>query len=320
MANIINHNTITSDIYMYMDSVVKNDTHYIFTGWIGAVEDDIVELSYGTDLENIHIPTVEFYKRPDILEYYSFKSGVDGNYGVNFSIPIELIEEKKACLYAKLTNGNWYILGSLRRWVAYHSGFNREHKDLIVVDDFYAYPDFVRDFAINNIGYSPSKYHKGERAEDRFILNGTKQKLEKIIGREIYNWNYEGYANGIFQFCTADQPIVYHVDTQMYAGIVYLTPDAPPETGTAFYKSKVNGRRKFEGNDRSSSDYIDTFKGLSNEPNFYDGTQFELVDVVGNVYNRLVLFNAAQIHAAVEYFGDDINNSRFFHMFFFDVK
>ena len=65
--------------------------------------------------------------------------------------------------------------------------------------------------------------------------------------------------------------------------------------------------------------YYKTFKGLSNDMNFYDGTQFEKIDDIGNVYNRLVIFNSSQLHAATEYFGDAINNARFFHMFFFDV-
>ena len=70
---------------------------------------------------------------------------------------------------------------------------------------------------------------------------------------------------------------------------------------------------------RKTQAYIDAFKGNSNEMNFYDGSNFEKIDEVGNVYNRLVLFNAKHIHAATQYFGDAIDNSRFFHMFFFDV-
>ena len=57
----------------------------------------------------------------------------------------------------------------------------------------------------------------------------------------------------------------------------------------------------------------------SNDANFYDSTQYELMDEVANVYNRLVLFNAKRIHAATKYFGDSIENARFFQLFFFDV-
>jgi hypothetical protein len=53
--------------------------------------------------------------------------------------------------------------------------------------------------------------------------------------------------------------------------------------------------------------------------NFYDKSGLEVVDVVGNVYNRLFIFNAKSIHAASEYFGDTKENSRLFQIFFFDA-
>jgi hypothetical protein len=107
----------------------------------------------------------------------------------------------------------------------------------------------------------------------------------------------------------------------MYAAMVYLTPGAPPQTGTAMYRSKSTGISSFPGQEsRMGDEYYKTFKGLSNDMNFYDGTQFEKIDDIGNVYNRLVIFNSSQLHAATEYFGDAINNARFFHMFFFDVE
>ena len=47
---------------------------------------------------------------------------------------------------------------------------------------------------------------------------------------------------------------------------------------------------------------------------------YEVVDTVANVYNRLVMFDSKSIHAATGYFGDAIENARFFHLFFFDVE
>jgi hypothetical protein len=53
---------------------------------------------------------------------------------------------------------------------------------------------------------------------------------------------------------------------------------------------------------------------------YYDSTQFDEVDVVGNVYNRIVLFNAKLIHAAPVYFGTNVENGRLFQLFFFDLE
>jgi len=63
------------------------------------------------------------------------------------------------------------------------------------------------------------------------------------------------------------------------------------------------------------SDFDKTFK-----TGFYDKTQFDEVDTVGNVYNRLVLFNARMIHAASEYFGTTKEDGRLFQLFFFDLE
>ena len=47
---------------------------------------------------------------------------------------------------------------------------------------------------------------------------------------------------------------------------------------------------------------------------------WETVDSIGNVYNRLVIFNAQYIHSVSEYFGEDITNSRLFQLFFFNLN
>jgi hypothetical protein len=45
-----------------------------------------------------------------------------------------------------------------------------------------------------------------------------------------------------------------------------------------------------------------------------------LVDTVGNIFNRLVIFDGGLIHSASDYFGWDIASSRLFHMFFFNAE
>ena len=109
----------------------------------------------------------------------------------------------------------------------------------------------------------------------------------------------------------AGEQIVYHYDLQEYAAIIFLTPDAPPGTGTNTYRSKVTG----ELNITSITDINMVFRN-----GFLDPTQFDLVDKIGNVYNRLLIFDAKLIHSASCYFGNNDNNCRLFQMFFFDVE
>jgi hypothetical protein len=51
-----------------------------------------------------------------------------------------------------------------------------------------------------------------------------------------------------------------------------------------------------------------------------DLTKWELVDRVGNVFNRLILFDAHNYHMSQDYFGDSKENGRLFQVFFFSTE
>jgi glycosyltransferase involved in cell wall biosynthesis len=187
---------------------------------------------------------------------------------------------------------------------------NTETKSrLWIVDDFYADPHAVRDFALQQEFEPNINYYKGSRTKEQFIIPGTKEAFEKIIGKKITNWTETHGMCGRFQYCTAEDSLVYHCDGQTLAGMVYLTPDAPYSCGTSLFAHKKTGLR-------NENDFVET--DVFSETGFYDKTKFELVDTAGNVFNRLVIFDAKCIHSANEYFGTDLTNSRLFHLFFFD--
>lgn len=304
------HKTINPNILWYVDTIEykKHNNKDVLNGWIFHTTNKITNLTIaGQDIR--FQPSV----RNDVKKVYPYAIDIVG-------FQIEIKEEYRTKpVQVHFENGEILEIDSLEKFYAFYSGFNIGHKNLIVVDNFYYNPDLVRNYAINGLQFNNSDYHRGKRS-DRFILNGTKEKLEEILGRKILNWNYEGYANGVFQFCTSYDPIVYHVDTQQFAGVVFLTPNAPLEAGTATYRSKITGATRFDNPADDTELYEKTFKGVSDEMNFYDNTSYELVDKVSNVYNRLVMWDAKAIHAATAYFGDNINNSRFFQLFFFDVE
>ena len=96
--------------------------------------------------------------------------------------------------------------------------------------------------------------------------------------------------------------------------MLYLTPNAPYECGTTLYAHKRNRARSYydEG-------WNEAWTNIPGDCHL-DGTHFEPVDVMGNVYNRLVIFDASCIHSASQYFGTVIDNSRLWQMFFFDTE
>lgn len=191
-------------------------------------------------------------------------------------------------------------------------------KRAIIVDDFYQDPDYVRNFALSqNLNAHPD-FHKGYRTEDKFFAPNMKEVFQDILGLKIKNWYNGPYCNAVFQYCTKDDELVYHTDGQDWAGAIYLTPDAPYTSGTSLWASKLQKGAR-DGND-PNFDFNLVFPEDRGCNPFLNQDFFEKVDDLGNVYNRLVLWDANLIHAASEYFGTHPFNSRLFHLFFFDVE
>jgi hypothetical protein len=127
---------------------------------------------------------------------------------------------------------------------------------------------------------------------------------------------WEDYGmNGRFQSASSGTSLVYHCDQQMWAGMIYLTPNAPVASGTRLMQHKETKIRHSQ-EPVNGKDINHAF----NQHTFVDPHPYEDVDVAGNVYNRLVIFDAKCIHAAQDYFGWDIESGRLWHMFFFDTE
>lgn len=182
-----------------------------------------------------------------------------------------------------------------------------KNKRLFVVDNFYSDPDAVRNFALGVEFQEDLRFYKGLRSTQAYHPPGIVQAFEEIIGQKITQFG-EGSPNGCFQITTAQDPQVYHHDLQKWAAMIYLTPNAPLESGTRLLRTK-------EGKIGHMTDprINDAFTG-----GFYDSTKFEIVDSASNMYNRLVIMDAQHIHSAGSYFGQGKEDGRLTHLFFFD--
>ena len=193
----------------------------------------------------------------------------------------------------------------------------RMDKGFFVIDNFFENPNSVREFALKQ------KYFDGEgavgcRTRKQFLWDGLKEKFEEIIGEKIPDNTDSGYGwkdlgiNGRFQSCKAGTPMVFHCDAQKWAAIIFLFPDAPIQSGTSFYRDKKTKVRH--------SSQIDWNNGGLDimSKTFLDPTPYEKVDTVGNVFNRLVIFNGGLLHSGNDYFGWDLESSRLFQVFFFE--
>lgn len=289
------HNTNSSTFYMHVEN--KD-----MTGWIACV-DEINDIYIG-DQRLIYDKNS---RREDVEVAYK-------NDGINVkAYDVEFPRSSGSCTDPVWVNGE--NVGTLIKYYVYYSGFKTKQNklDMVVVENFYEDPDMVRELALN-FEYSSQSSHRGYSA-NAWTLDGTKEKFEEILQTKILDWHDPRYRNGMFQYITGRDPIVHHVDENNYAGIIYLTPYAPFECGTSFYESKSEGRSWYNHNPDDRESYERAFNG-----NFYNRHKFNEIDRVGNVYNRLVLWDSFKIHAATQHFGTDLYDSRLFHIFFFDTE
>ena len=202
---------------------------------------------------------------------------------------------------------------------------------IIVVDNFYNNAQGTRDYILTQ-EFSVKGNFPGQRTISyanehlRDIIQGyvapfggkitefpmpssskteNKKDSNKKDDKAIYN--------GSFQYTTSRERSWIHVDGwNNWAGVLYLTPDAPLSAGTAFYRFK-NG--EYSDEDAKLLNTTDNTNKCSQ-----DLTKWEQVDRVGNVFNRLILFNSKRFHMSMDYFGDTKENSRLFQVFFFSTE
>jgi len=279
------HETLSKDVKGYMETTQK--------GWCFHNTKFIRPLRFKT---KDTIKDVILEERPDLVRFYNNP-------------------EIAMCGWSHTETSGELQMNINEEWVTIFSieptdilvNINKSLPSFIVVDNFYTDPDKVREFALKQEFFSDITKYKGKRSAS-FRFDGLKERFEGILGRKISNWETYG-TNGCFQYCIAEDLPVYHYDSQKYAGVLFLTPDAPIKSGTQFFRSRYTKKMKVAGEDHST-----VFRN-----GFYDSTEFESVDTVGNLYNRIVLFDARLIHAAPVYFGNTKENGRLFQLFFFDL-
>jgi len=183
--------------------------------------------------------------------------------------------------------------------------------NLIVIDDFYTNPNEVRDFVLNQpfgvTGNYPGKRTKSYANDE---LRETIQKYVQPFGGKITEFkSNETDYNGSFQYTTSRDRSWIHVDPfNNWGGVIYLTPDAPLSSGTGFYRYKETGK-EYQSVEHSETDKYSQ-----------DITKWDLIDSVGNVFNRLILFNSKRFHISMDYFGTSVNDSRLFQVLFFSTE
>jgi len=188
---------------------------------------------------------------------------------------------------------------------------------LIIIDDFYNNVDDVREFALQQ-DFNVDGNYPGHRTIS-FINESIKTAISNIVFPYAGNitWWGDNYT-GAYQYTTQHDRSWIHADqTTMWAGVCYLTPNAPYSSGTGLFRHKTSGLRAAVKNPDGSYDQ-DILSAVYKDSR--DMTKWELMDVVGNVYNRLVIYRGDLFHMSLDYFGSDRYDGRLFQTFFFNTE
>jgi hypothetical protein len=193
---------------------------------------------------------------------------------------------------------------------------------LIIIDNFYKNAMETRNYVLTQ-EFKVRGNYPGQRTRS-FANNHLKDIIQDYItpfGGKITefpmpdetNKDDNNIYNGAFQYTTSRDRSWIHVDGfNNWAGVLYMTPDAPVSAGTGFYKYKDGTTYESDMKILDNKAEIDAF--------CQDMTRWEQVDKVGNIFNRLILFNSKRFHMSLDYFGNSKENGRLFQVFFFSTE
>ena len=186
----------------------------------------------------------------------------------------------------------------------------------LIIDDFYSNPEEVREFALEQ-EFKVRGNYPGMRTEP-FANEDIKETIESIIAPfagKITRWHTE--YTGCFQYTTAYDRSWIHADSwNDWAGVLYLTPNAPASAGTGIFRHKNTGLVSWDLKVRTKEE-TENCEAIHEAQDY---TKWELVDVIGNKYNRCVFYKGDMFHASLDYFGHDNESGRLFQTFFFSTE
>jgi hypothetical protein len=179
--------------------------------------------------------------------------------------------------------------------------------NVIIIDDFYSNPDAVRAFALQQ-DFSVKGNWPGQRTNS-FMTDDTRVSIQNILRNaagEVTAWNDVPGLTGSFEIATALNRSWIHTDHHnTWAGVCYLTPDAPYTGGTGLFRHRATGA---------------TMSHELAEYESQDMTKWDQIDRIGNRYNRLAMYRSDLFHTSLDYFGSDLHNGRLFQLFFITTQ
>ena len=264
------------------------------------------------DITNINYECFEY--NIDIPEYCTYVKG-DKMYVPIWNIQDDISVEEQEKILNPINPRQEKFKEQALKAKEYYDKPKSIYCNLMVIDNFYRDAKETRDYILTE-EFKVRGNYPGQRTTSKAntqlkeMIEGYIQHFAgKIIDWPMTNDTY----NGAFQYTTSrDRSWIHNDGWNNWAGVLYLTPNAPVTSGTGIFRFKDGTRTVDEAEARGNKKILDE--------NSQDYTNWELVDRVGNVFNRLILFNSKQYHASLDYFGTNKENGRLFQVFFFSTE
>ena len=192
----------------------------------------------------------------------------------------------------------------------------------ICIDNFFSNPDLIRKYALS-LEYHRSKDGSwpGERSNTLNIIN---ENLQNLILAKVFAAYYpvSGYEISFDDTYLQFQKIKpysndkdslkntgwIHCDKAIVGGVIYLTPNPNPDSGTSLYDLKD------EFKDLHNDDLQQTEKHNLHMGRFvkdYDerlkehNNKFKVKTIFKNVYNRMIMYSGSEYHCANNFYCDN---------------
>jgi hypothetical protein len=204
---------------------------------------------------------------------------------------------------------------------------------ITVVDNFYKCPDKIRDFALSqpytfcrdmeNIDY----VYPGARTQDLSIIHPELfEKFFRKTSSIFHNYEYDllrWQVSSSFQYVTEDFDcgIIHQDHNTVFAGVIYLTPNAPLTAGTSIYAPNKLFNKKNYQEALNENDTLFKSGALEVKKDYHH--MFDETVKVNNLFNTLIMYEGDMFHSANHFFGSNIESARLVQVFFVnrvDVK
>jgi Family of unknown function (DUF6445) len=195
-----------------------------------------------------------------------------------------------------------------------------------VVENFYENPDAIRKFAlaqkytfcheIADIDYTfPGCRTKDLSYLDTLLFEKICKKLVSVFHNAEHD-TMRWLITTSFQSVAADygKGVIHTDHNTIFAAVLYLTPDAPLNGGTSLFKKNKNfDEKKYI---QALDDNDARFKAGNIEMDTAYHNMFDEIVRVNNVYNTLIIYEGRHFHAANQFFGKTLEDSRLAQVFF----